>query len=106
MQILKNVALFQINNNPVEYMLINTLFGTVEILDEEEAKIVAIWIERELGEQLPPEEVKLFDRQRWNGKVSCSCQSPGVPPPAPPSGGRIGRRRVADARKRGRKTLP
>ena len=24
------------------------------------------------------------------GKVSCSCQSPGVPPPAPPSGGRIG----------------
>ena len=45
MQILKNVALFQINNNPVEYMLINTLFGTVEILDEEEAKIVAIWIE-------------------------------------------------------------
>ena len=61
MQILKNVALFQINNNPVEYMLINTLFGTVEILDEEEAKIVAIWIERELGEQLPPEEVKLFE---------------------------------------------
>ena len=61
MQILKNVALFQINNNPVEYMLINTLFGTVEILDEEKAKIVAIWIERELGEQLPPEEVKLFE---------------------------------------------
>ena len=49
MQILKNVALFQINNNPVEYMLINTLFGTVEILDEEEAKIVAIWIENSVS---------------------------------------------------------
>ena len=40
------------------------------------------------------------------GKSHAHVSLRGFPPSAPPSGGRIGRRRVADARKRGRKTLP
>lgn len=62
MQLLKkNIVFFKVNDNPVEYMLINTLNGIVEILTADEAKTVIAWANKGIDIEQQKKENTLFN---------------------------------------------